>query len=163
MHHLADLLPRVTQSILDRSWLLTVFERKTLATSDHPVYIVPNEDLTAMGTGTGIENATVIHAPLTRRHSLAWSRPSAVPPQLAGDLGRDTCWLGVAATALYSNSCTVNSARRFLFHHPDDAPLAGFDLPRPRQREVAVRAQLWGWIAEDDRQCSVTPASALRT
>jgi hypothetical protein len=46
----------------------------------------------------------------------------------------------------------VNSARRFLFHHPDDAPLPGFDLRQPREREVAVHAQLWGWIAEDDRQ-----------
>ena len=71
MQHLADLLPRVTQSLLDRSWLLTVFERKALATSDHPVYVVPNEDLTEMGMGTGIENAMVIHAPLTCRHSLA--------------------------------------------------------------------------------------------
>ena len=76
MQHLADLLPRGTQSLLDRSWLLTVYERKALATSDHPVYVVPNEELTRMGMGTGIENATVIHAPLTRRHSLAmYNRP----------------------------------------------------------------------------------------
>jgi len=151
MQHLADLLPRVTQSLLDRSWLLTVFERRALATSDHPVYVVPNEDLTQMGMGTGIENATVIHLPLTRRQSLAMYQPSAVPPQLAG-LGRDLRWPGVTATALYSNFCTVNSARRFLFHHPDDAPLAGVDLPQPREREVAINAQLWGWIAADDRQ-----------
>ena len=26
------------------------------------------------------------------------------------------------------------------------------DLPRPREREVAVNAELWGWIAADDRQ-----------
>ena len=151
LQHLADLLPRVTQSLLDRSWLLTVFERKALATSDHPVYVVPNEELTRMGMGTGIDNATVIHVPLTRRHSLAMYQPSAVPPQLAA-LGRDIRQPGVTATALYCNSCTVNSARRFLFHHPDDAPLAGFDLPQPREHEVAVHAQLWGWIAEDDRQ-----------
>jgi hypothetical protein len=150
MRHLGDLLPGVTQSLLDRSWLLTVFERKALATSDHPVYVVPNEELRRIGMGTGIENATVIHAPLTRRHSLAMYQRSAVPPQLAA-LG-DTRWPGVAATALYSNSCTVNSARRFLFHHPDDSPLAGFDLPQPREREIAINAQLWDWIAEDDRQ-----------
>jgi hypothetical protein len=66
----------------------------------------------------GIENATAIHVPLTRRHSLAMYLPSAVPPQLAA-LERDIRWPGVTATALYNNSCTVNSARRFLFHHPD--------------------------------------------
>jgi hypothetical protein len=151
MRHLAAMLPRVTQSLLDRSWFLTVFERKTLATSDHPVYIVPNEELTRIGMGTGIENATAIHVPLTRRHSLAMYQPSAVPPQIAAR-GRDIRQSGVTATALYSNSCTVNSARRFLFHHPDDAPLVGFDLRQPREREVVVHAQLWGWIAEDDRQ-----------
>ena len=151
VQHIAEMLPRVIDSLLARWWLLTVFERKALATSDHPVHVVPNAELTSMGMGTGIENATVIHVPLTRRHSLAMYQPSAVPPQLAA-LGRDTRWPGVAATALYSNSCTVNGARRFLFHHPDDAPLAGFDLPQPRDRELTVNAQLWDWIAEDDRQ-----------
>ncbi|RSN44890.1 hypothetical protein DMC64_18560 [Amycolatopsis sp. WAC 04197] len=151
MQHLANMLPRVTQSLLDRLWILTVFERKALATSDHPVHLVPYEEMMRMGRGTGIENAMVIHVPLTRRHSLAMYQPAAVPPQLAA-LGCDIRQPGVAATALYSNSCTLNSARRFLFHHPDDAPLAGFDLSEPREREVVVHAQLWGWIAEDDRQ-----------
>lgn len=151
MQHLASMLPKVTQILLDRSWLLTVFERKTLATSDHPVYVVPNRELTQIGMGTGIENATVIHAPLTRRHSLAMYQPSEVPPELAA-LGCDIVWRGVTATALYSNSCTVNSARRYLFHHPADTPLAGHELPQPREREMAVHAQLWGWIPEEDRQ-----------
>jgi hypothetical protein len=151
MQQLADMLPRVTQSLLDRTWLLTVYKRKALATSDHPVYVVPNEELTRTGRGTGIANATVIHVPLTRRHSLAMYQPSAVPTQLAA-LGRDFRWPGVTATALYSNSCAVNSARRFLFHHPDDAPLTGFDLPQPREREGLVTAHLWGWITEEDRQ-----------
>lgn len=153
MQQLGQMLPRVTQSLLDRCWLLTVFQRKALATSDHPVYVVPNHDMTVVGMGTGIATATVIHAPLTRRHSLAMYDPSAVPPALA-DLG-DSSFPGVAATALYSNSCTVNSARRFLFHHPDDTPLTGIDLHGPREREVAVHAQLWGWLREDDRQVLV--------
>jgi hypothetical protein len=151
MHQLAQTLPHVTESLLDRSWLLTVFERRALATSDHPVQVVENADLRRMGMGTGIDNAEVIHAPLTRRHSLAMYQPTAIPPQLAA-LRQDSTLQGVTATALYSNSCAVNSARRFLFHHPDDAPLAGFDLPKPREREMQVNAQLWGWIAEDDRR-----------
>ena len=44
------------------------------------------------------------------------------------------------------------TAHSFFFHHPHDAPLAGSGRPQPREREVAVNAQLWGWIAEDDRQ-----------
>lgn len=151
MRHVGEMLPRVTESLLGRFWLLTVFERKRLATSDHPVHVVSNPEFTERGMGTGIENADVIHVPLTRRHSLAMYLPSAVPPELAA-LGHDTAWRGVAATALYSNSCTINSARRFLFHHPDDAPLAGFDLPQPRERESVVHAELWGWMSEEDSQ-----------
>ncbi|MFI5560708.1 DUF4238 domain-containing protein [Amycolatopsis japonica] len=151
MQHLVNMLPRVTQSLLDRWWILTVFKRKALATSDHPVHLVPYEEMMRTGRGTGIDNAMAIHVPLTRRHSLAMYQPSAVPRELAA-LGRDVQQSGVAATALYSNSCTVNSARRFLFHHPDDAPLSGLNLSQPREREVMVHAQLWGWIAEDDRQ-----------
>lgn len=150
MEHLARMLPRVTDSLLNRHWLLTVFQNKALATSDHPVYVVPNREFTEMGMGTGIENANVIHAPLTRRHSLAMYLPSAAP-ELA-PLGGDSSFPGVTATALYSNSCAVNSARRFLFHHPDDTPLAGFDLPQPRERESVVHAELWDWIPENDRQ-----------
>ena len=111
MQHLADLLPRVTQSLFDRSWLLTVYERKALATSDHPVYLVPNEELTRMGMGSGIENATVIHAPLTRRHSLAMYQSSAVPPQLAA-LGRgSTCRSRVSARSQSMPSCGAGSQR----------------------------------------------------
>lgn len=151
MHHLSEMLPQVTESLLRRVWLLTVFERKGLATSDHPVHVVPNPELSEVGMGTGIENATVIHAPLTRRHSLAMYLPSAVPTELTA-LGTDTAWPGVTATALYSNSCTINGTRRFLFHHPYDTPLDGFELPEPRERESVVTAQLWGWMPEDDRQ-----------
>lgn len=86
---------------------------------------------------------------------------SAVPPQLAA-LGRDIRWPGVTATALYSNSCTVNSARRFLFHHPDDAPLAGFDLPQSREREVAVNANCGAGLQKTTARCSSTPGSASR-
>lgn len=151
VHHIAELLPHITESLLGRSWLLTAFLRKTLATSDHPVHVVENPELKKMGMGTGIDNAEVIHVPLTRRLSLAMYQPAAIPPQLAA-LRQDSALRGVAATALYSNSCVVNSARRFLFHHPADTPLAGFDLHEPHEREMHVNAQLWGWIAEGDRQ-----------
>jgi hypothetical protein len=150
MEHLARLLPQVTESLLSRSWLLTVFQRKALATSDHPVYVVPNED-GPLGRGTGIENAAMIHAPLTRRLSLAMLRPSAVHPDVAAD-GPDVRIEGVAAVARHLNWCVVNSARRFLFHHPLDDPLHGYELPQPRDRELVVTAELWQWIPENDRQ-----------
>jgi hypothetical protein len=122
IEHVLRMLPRVTESLLDRCWLLTMFERKKLATSDHPVHVVSNRELTQVGMGTGIENANVIHAPLTRRHSLAMYLPSAATELAAHG---DIAFPGVAATALYSNSSTVYSARRFLFHHPATRHLPG--------------------------------------
>jgi hypothetical protein len=151
IHHVANMLPRVTESLLDRWWLLTTFERKSLATSDHPVYVVPNSDLTALGMGTGIENADVIHVPLTRRHSLAMYLRQSLPRELAGTR-EDGAFPGVAATALYSNSCTVNSARKMLFHHPQDRPLQGLDLPAPRTRELQMSGDPWDFMSDVDRQ-----------
>jgi hypothetical protein len=53
LDHIARMLPRVTQSLLDRFWVLTSFQRRSLATSDHPVYIKPNPGDVAVGLGTG--------------------------------------------------------------------------------------------------------------
>lgn len=151
LQYLTEALPRITRSLLDRWWLLTTFERKGLATSDHPVYVLPNPDLRAIGMGTGIENADAIHVPLTRRHSLSLHLRATLPNELAG-VRQDRRISGVAATALYSNSCTVNSARRMLFHHPEDAPLQGLDLPDPRTREIEASGDPWCFMPDEDRQ-----------
>jgi hypothetical protein len=99
---------------------------------------VPNQNYLAVGMGTGIENADAIHVPLTRQHSLAMALRATLPAELAGqDVDRQQH--GVTATALYSNSCTVNSARRTLFHHPADDPLKGMELHPARTREVGNR------------------------
>jgi len=105
----------------------------------------------ALGMGTGIANAAMIHVPLTRRHSLALALRSTLPPELAAR-PEDGRAAGVTATALYSNSCTVNSARQTLFHHPADRPLDGFALPQPRTREIGSTGDLWRFMPDDDRQ-----------
>ena len=133
--HIVEMLPTVTESLLDRWWVLTSFERKGLPTCDHPVHVIPNERDLALGMGTGIENADQIHVPLTRRFSLGMARRDALPGELAGQI-EDVRQPGVAKVALFSNSCTVNNARRVIFHHPDDDPLRGVELPQPRTREI---------------------------
>jgi hypothetical protein len=144
-----------------RVWLLTTYQRKSLATSDQPVFVVPNRSLSALGMGTGIENAATIHVPLTRRHSLSMHLPGTIPAQLAV-LGRDFEYPGVAATALYCNSCTVHSAWRALFHHPNDDPLIGQELGAPREREAAAgQDDLWKFLLPEDRQVLID-AGVLR-
>lgn len=151
-HHLeqiARMLPRVTQSLLDRFWVLTSFTEGVLATSDHPAYVKPNPDHAAVGLGTGIQNAHEVHVPVTRRQSLGMALRAALPRELstAGDRHQP----GIPDVALYCNSCTVSSARRALFHHPEDDPLAGFDLPQPRNRELGGMNP-WQFMPDADRQ-----------
>lgn len=151
LNYVAEALPGVTELILSRWWVLTSFERKGLATSDHPVYVVPNEAHVALGMGTGIKNADTIHLPLTRRHSLSLALRSTLPADLAR---RREDWNvpGTSATALYSNSCAVNSARQALFHHPGDSPLDGLRLPQPRSDEIMSDGDLWRFMPDEDRQ-----------
>jgi hypothetical protein len=152
--HIGKMLTQVTSLLLDRWWILTSFQRKALGTSDHPVHVVQNKDLRAMGMGTGISNANEVHVPLTRRHSLGLALRSSLPPELAG-LREDRQQAGTSAIALYCNSCTVNSAQRTLFHHPQDAPFKGLDLPSPRTRELVSTGDPWRFMRDEDRQVLV--------
>ncbi|WP_253874093.1 DUF4238 domain-containing protein [Promicromonospora umidemergens] len=153
-HHLqyiANALPKAIELILDRWWLMTTFRHKGLATSDHPVFVVPNERFTKLGLGTGIANADAIHVPLTRRLSLSMHLRSSLHPDLTS-LHDDRAIAGSAATALYSNSCTVNSARKMLYHHPADRPIKGLELPEPRTKEVVMSGDPWRFMDDGDRQ-----------
>jgi hypothetical protein len=150
-HHLgyiAQMLPRVTAILLDRWWVLTSFQRRAIVTSDHPACVVPNERNTVLGLGTGIENADEIVVPVSRRHSLTMALRASLPqPTPATDVHH----AGVTAYAQYSNSCSVNNARRMVFHHPQDDPLHGLTLPPSRTSEVG-KVDLWRFIPDADRQ-----------
>jgi hypothetical protein len=65
-----DLLPQVTQMLYKRNWILTYYQRKTLATSDTPVVLRPAAGHPP-GMGIGIGNAGEIHVPLDRRVALS--------------------------------------------------------------------------------------------
>jgi hypothetical protein len=117
---------RVAGMLYERGWLLTFYERRSLATSDTPVVLRPADGHPA-GRGTGIANAGEIHVPLDRHVALSIS---AGPP---GD-GRTA---GVTKTALYLNDAMAKNARRYVFHHPGDDPFRGLTLPEPRERELA--------------------------
>lgn len=151
LQHIANALPKAVELIFDRWWLLTKFQRKGLATSDHPVFVLPNERFAKMGLGTGLANADAIHVPLTRRLSLSMHLRSSRPPELA-HLNDDYATAGSAATALYSNSCAVNSARKMIYHHPADSPMKGLELPEPRTKEVVMNGDPWRFMDDDDRR-----------
>jgi hypothetical protein len=157
--HIFDLIAPVTESLLDRFWLLTKFERKALITSDSPVSIVSNARDQAIGLGTGVETADAIGVPLTRRLHLSLARRASLPAAMA--TLPDFTQAGSSKTALYSNDVTARSARKYLYHHPKDAPLTGMAPPPPRSREIGGTGDAWRFMSVEDRQvlidAGVTP------
>ena len=150
LQHVVELLPRVMLGLLGRWWLLTRFDRRTLATSDNPVVLIPNDRDTQLGLGTGIDTADQILVPLTRRLCLSLATRDSLAPDLAHAV--DLVQPGSTQVALYANSATSRNARRFLFHHPQDTPLAGLELPDRREREIGQSGDPWRFMRIDDRQ-----------
>jgi hypothetical protein len=127
--HLAlinELLPDVTQILYKRNWILTYYQRKSLATSDTPVVLCAAAGHPG-GTGIGIGTAGAVHVPLDRRVALSMGDGSTGDAQRAG----------VAKTAIRLNNATARNARRYLFHHPEDDPFRGLELPGRRTQELA--------------------------
>jgi hypothetical protein len=130
-------LSAVTEMLCERNWILTFYQRKSLATSDTPVVLRPAASHPA-GRSVGIGNAGEIHVPLDRRVALSMGD---------GTTG-DTRTQGVTMTARYLNDATAKNARKYIFHHPEDDPLKGLELPGPRLRELATPEEA-GELVED--------------
>ncbi len=130
-------LPTVTAMLHERDWILTFYQIKTLTTSDTPVILRPADDHPA-NTGVGIANAGEIHVPIDRRVALSMGLDGLGDRRLSG----------VTKTALYSNDAMAKNARKYIFHHPQDDPLKGLVLPKPRVRELADATSV-GDLIED--------------
>jgi len=118
--------PVVARMLYNRHWELTFFTRKSLATSDSPVVLRPMLR-NPSGTSVAVGDAAEIQVPLDRRAALSMKA-----------IGRgDRLVAGSAKIAADLNQAVANNARRFLFHHPSDDPLAGLALPQPRPRELS--------------------------
>lgn len=96
-----------------------------LITTDTPVVLMkgPEGD---PGLPIGTATAGGVLVPLDRRMALIMGEPHAEDLRLSGSTS--------IARAL--NQRLVWDARRAAFHHPDDNPLEGLELPQPRDREV---------------------------
>ncbi|MEV5186174.1 DUF4238 domain-containing protein [Streptomyces werraensis] len=112
---------------LARSWGLIRFERRVLIVPDHPVTLAREEN-TPSFRGVGIGNAAAILVPIDRRAAIMMASPGPddfiVRPHTK------------LATEL--NQRFAYNARRELFHHPDDNPLEGVELPPVRDHEIVI-------------------------
>lgn len=109
-----------------RSWGLIQFERRTLLIPDHPVTLVRDEDMPPW-FGVGIANADKILMPIDRRAAIIMAGP-----------GSDVFYPASTKAAKELNQRFAWNARKELFHHPDDSPLEGVELPPVRDREMQV-------------------------
>ena len=123
-------LPAITEMLCQRSWIVSFYQRKTLATSDAPVVLHPAAGQPP-GTGVGIANVGQIDIPLDRRVALSMSDASPGDRRVHG----------VTKTAIFLDDATARNARRYLFHQPADDLLRGLRLPGPRRRELASPAE----------------------
>lgn len=98
-HHLAhivEMLPRVTESLADRWWVLTSFERKGLATCDQPVFVAPNERPHARtrdrysdrGSDSRSADAILVAGHGATRHPAGWTRECDRRRTAGGGCGR---------------------------------------------------------------------------
>ena len=99
----------------------------SLLTTDIPIVLMRGfgEDPRA---AVGSMTAAGVLTALDRRVALVITGPGEEDLQLPGDVD--------LARALNQN--LLSGARRVVFHHPDDDPLQGLQMPEPREREVKV-------------------------
>jgi hypothetical protein len=138
---MGELLPGTTAMFFDRGWSIIQFERKALTTCDTPVVLVPARDHPP-GMGIGLVNAKQILIPLDRRAALVMDELGAPDSQR----------LGTTKLARQLNRWFVENARRYMFHHPDDDPLYGLELPAPRDQEMDVGDQVQQFVRTDGWQ-----------
>ncbi|MBD0746175.1 DUF4238 domain-containing protein [Streptomyces sp. CBMA152] len=122
-----------------RSWGLIRFERRTLLIPDHPVTLVRADDMPSF-LGVGIGNAAAILMPIDRRAAIIMASP-----------GHDDFFVRThTKLAKELNQRLADNARRELFHHPDDNPLDGVDLPPMRDREMMISQSPEGFLMPHD-------------
>lgn len=116
LHHIQlmeKLLPVVLNRIWNSSWILFTFERRSLLTSDTPVFLLPQEDHPEW-SGLGLLNAAGWLVPLGRRLALNIS----YSPEFG-----DVVLPGSTSMASIFNRTSIDSARQFIYYHPDDGHL----------------------------------------
>ena len=64
----------------------------------------------------------------------------------------DSQRLGTTKLARQLNRWFVENARRYMFHHRDDDPLYGLELPAPRDQEMDVGDQVQQFVRTDGWQ-----------
>lgn len=125
-------------AMMYRSWGLWRFERKTLLLSDHPVTLMQDPSQPEW-RGVGLANAAAILVPIDRRAAIVMQPPGIPDHELQTS----------AKVARELNHRFAWNSRIELFHHPDDNPLAGIELPPVRSNEVEFSQTAENFVRPD--------------
>lgn len=129
MKTVLDLLGGTTAYLVDCHWTLFLFQRRAILTSDHPVSLVTGPDYPAW-RGVGIATAELFLVPLSRRMVLTIQPRSCFERfGVRTDKVPDARFPGTTSIARSVNAETAWRAKRYVYHHPDEAPLDGVPLP----------------------------------
>lgn len=150
INHMLELVPELVRYFVGRPWVLIRFSSRKLLTCDTPVALVPNPEFEDVYSGVGLMNAWGITVPLTREVGLLLANPMALAeedPQKPLEKLLEDVISGKfdheqnpsTKMAHFFNNHTIANARRWIFHHPDDAALLPDDLVDLRgERETEV-------------------------
>ena len=107
--------------ISSRSWRLISFPDNCLLTSDNPIGLWSPE-----AGSIGIGTAKAIFFPIDRTRSLS----------LVRGRGEDRLVDGGRTRMLQVNNSVASTAEKWIYHHPDDDPLAQLEIGPPVQLEM---------------------------
>jgi hypothetical protein len=150
INHMLELVPELVRYFVGRPWVLIRFSSRKLLTCDTPVALVPNPEFEDAYSGVGLMNAWGITVPLTREVGLLLADPMPLaeedPQKPLEELLEDVVSGKLdheqnpsTKMAQFFNNHTIGNARRWIFHHPDDAALLPDDLADLRgERETEV-------------------------
>jgi hypothetical protein len=143
IQHAVATAVELTPYLATRPWTLVRFDRRSLITSDAPVSLIRRPDDELWG-GVGFATAWGITFPLTRKLGLLMSDPMAMLEGVGTESPRvkqaretvlagriDRIQSGTTAMEKLFNLHTAESAREYVFYHPDDERYVPGDLPEP--------------------------------
>ncbi|GAA4195545.1 hypothetical protein GCM10022219_20780 [Microbacterium oryzae] len=142
--HMIDTAEHLAKYLVTRPWLLVRFDRRSLITCDAPVSLIRDSSDVDPWEGVGFATAWGISVPITRKLGLLMSDPMVMIERFeAGDPmiqeiraavvgGRlDRTERGTTAMERLFNEHTAESAREYIYCHPDDVRFVPDELHEP--------------------------------
>lgn len=147
INQMLQLTPKLVRYFTFRPWMLYRFSARSLVTCDTPLSLIPHPSRQAdysesIPEGVGLMTAWGITFPLTRKIGLLLGNPEEFFGHVDAEdvaTGRfDSSPAPSTAVSKLFNAATIDNARQWIFHHPNDAYLVPQDLPHPRDKEIHV-------------------------